>query len=174
MLILAIDFCSNLSVLRIIYLLKTLLNILRFVVPAILIVMIIMDVVKNVINPDEKEGVKKIKNRIIAAIIVFFIPTIINLVVNLINYIFDDKYDMDYKDTLCYTNATSDCLEKINDYINCSEYELDENDNTIRQKCLTYRTCNFYRVNSNCSITTIENSSCKQYNEDSSYNQFKK
>ena len=47
--------CDTLGFLQVMNLFKILLNILRFVVPIIVIVMLVMDLVKNVINPNEKE-----------------------------------------------------------------------------------------------------------------------
>lgn len=77
--------CLQPAILRIIYLVKIFLNIIRFGVPIVLIIKILIDVYKNVINPDSKgEIIKNIKNRIIAAIIVFLVPTIINFVMSVI------------------------------------------------------------------------------------------
>ncbi len=55
-------------------------DIIRIVVPIGLIVMTTVDVSKKVINPEDKDGQKKIMIRAIAALIVFFLPTIIDLV----------------------------------------------------------------------------------------------
>ena len=77
--------CDTLGFLQVMNLIKTLLNILRFVIPIIVILMLIMDLTKNVINPNEKEGMKKIVTRVSAAVIVFLVPTIINLIVYFIN-----------------------------------------------------------------------------------------
>ena len=86
--ILAGDFtgwCSETGVQNAFHLIKTVLEVLRIVVPIGLIVMTTLDIVKKVINPDEKDGQKKIMTRAIAAIIVFFIPTIITIVFRLID-----------------------------------------------------------------------------------------
>lgn len=64
---------------------KTCLNIIRFVVPIGLIIMTVLDVSKNVINPDDKDSMKKIGTRIVAAIIVFLVPTFVNLVMRLVD-----------------------------------------------------------------------------------------
>ncbi len=65
---------------------KTVLNILRIVVPIILIVMTTLDITKKVINPEDKDGQKKIMTRAIAALIVFLVPTIINLTLRVIDW----------------------------------------------------------------------------------------
>ena len=54
-------------------------NILQLIVPILLIIGITIQLIKLVSNPDEKGSPKKIINRIIAALIVFFIPMIIDV-----------------------------------------------------------------------------------------------
>ncbi len=55
-------------------------DIIRIVVPIGLIVMTSFDISKKVINPEDKDGQKKIMIRAIAALIVFLLPTILNIV----------------------------------------------------------------------------------------------
>lgn len=62
---------------------KVCLNVIRIAIPIILIVMTVLDVSKNVINPDEKDSMKKIGNRIIAAVVVFLVPTIVNIIIKI-------------------------------------------------------------------------------------------
>lgn len=162
--------CDTLGFLQVMNLIKTLLNILRFVIPIIVILMLIMDLTKNVINPNEKEGMKKIVTRVSAAVIVFLVPTIINLIVYFINMIFEDSMDTDYTNSTCYTNANSECIKNIEDYLNCDGV-VSEDD---RKKCLTYRQCNNYKLSSNCSLTTELNDDCNKYNTDSNYAKFRK
>ena len=64
---------------------KKILEVLRIIVPIALIVMTSLDVAKKVINPEEKEGQKKIINRAIAAVIVFLVPTIIRILLSIID-----------------------------------------------------------------------------------------
>lgn len=64
---------------------KLIINIIRWIVPIGLIVMTTIDVFKNVINPESKDGMKKIGTRIISAVIVFLVPFIFNLVLKLIS-----------------------------------------------------------------------------------------
>ena len=61
------------------------LKIIRWVVPIGLIFMTSLDVAKKVINPEDKDGMKKIMHRVAAALIVFLVPTMINLVLKLVN-----------------------------------------------------------------------------------------
>ena len=66
------------------------LDILRIVVPIGLIVMTTLDVMKKVINPEDKDGQKKIMIRAIAALIVFLIPTFIRIVFKIMDVDIDN------------------------------------------------------------------------------------
>ena len=81
-----IDWCSRAEVKGVFHMIREILNILRIVVPIGLIVMTTMDVVKKVINPDDKDGQKKIMIRAIAALIVFLIPTFIRITFKVIDW----------------------------------------------------------------------------------------
>lgn len=73
------DICSDLGVLRIMYMVKGFLTIIKVLVPFILIIMASIDIYKKVIKTSEKPF-KTILNRFIAAFCVFFVPTFINIV----------------------------------------------------------------------------------------------
>lgn len=64
---------------------KICLNVIRIAVPIILILMTVLDVSKNVINAEEKDSMKKIGTRLIAAVIVFLVPTIVNIIMGLVD-----------------------------------------------------------------------------------------
>jgi len=159
--------CDTLGFLRVMYLIKMLLNIVRYVVPIIVIAMIIFDLTKNVINPKEKEGMSKIIKRITAAVIVFLIPTIVNLLVAFINYLeLTDKSDTDYRGSACYTNGNIDCINKVNDYLNCEDVV----DTNSKKQCREYRRCNGYSLDNSCGIQTkVDDSKCKSINEKGQY-----
>ena len=62
---------------------------LEIVVPIILIVSLVKHLITCINNPDEKVNVKRIINSIGACIIVFFLPIIVNLIMNVVG----EKYD---------------------------------------------------------------------------------
>ena len=64
-------------------LIGTIVNIVRFIVPIGLVVMTTIDIFKKVINPDEKDGQKKILTRIISGLIVFFVPLMMRFIITL-------------------------------------------------------------------------------------------
>lgn len=79
------DWCAQPGVLKIFGLVKTLLNIIRIVVPLGLIVMTSLDLARKVMNPDDKDAQKKIMHRVIAAVVVFAAPLLVRVVLNLID-----------------------------------------------------------------------------------------
>lgn len=87
LLFLAKNPCEDLNVLRVVVVLKEVLKVVFLVVPIILIVLVIIDVVKNVIAKSEDDMKKNINlaiKRIIYAVAVFFVPTIVSIFMNAI------------------------------------------------------------------------------------------
>ena len=97
-----LEICEDPAILNLILFIKSLIEMISMVVPIILIVMVTIDLVKIMMgNSDKtiKSATKTMLNRIIAAVIVFFVPTIVNLV--LVN-VEEDKVEK----SACWTNAT--------------------------------------------------------------------
>ncbi len=157
--------CDNAGFLKAMSLVNTILTIIKFAIPLALIIWISVDLFKNMVNPDNKDGVKKIGIRLGAALIVFLVPTIVKGVLGLFDSVTGNT---DYKVSNCFTNANSDCLDKINTYLNCedSNYSDDE-----KKACLELRSCNSYKLDSSCNVTTdVNDSMCSQFNnKDGSY-----
>ena len=86
---------------------KIVLNAIRLIVPIGLIVMTVLDISKNVINPDEKDSMKKIGNRLIAAVIVFLVPTMVNIIMRLVDVALGAGTVDNNNNSLvdCWTNA---------------------------------------------------------------------
>ena len=85
--IFSFSWCSGQNSFRSFFqILKSILDILRIVVPIALIVMTSLDIAKKVINPEEKEGQNKIMTRAIAALIVFLVPTFIRITFKVIDW----------------------------------------------------------------------------------------
>ena len=78
--------CSDYGIANYIYMIKQALNIIHFVVPVILIVMAAIQLFKMVTSPDDPQGkkMKSLLNKFIAAVLVFFIPFIVDLAVGII------------------------------------------------------------------------------------------
>lgn len=118
-----IHICENVFYLRIIYYARLLLDIIRFVIPIILVVKLILDIYKGIINPNDKGELKKaIVEKITACIIVFLVPTLVSLVVSFVENIMETT--IDYKK--CYENATLDNINHIIEAELAKEKEKEE------------------------------------------------
>ena len=63
---------------------KKLLDFIQLIVPLILLVSLVVTFIQLISNPEEKKLKGKIQNQALAAIIVFFVPTILNAVMGLL------------------------------------------------------------------------------------------
>lgn len=102
-----LDACQHPTILRILYFVYLILDIVFIAVPIGLIIMLMVDFSKAVITGDEKEQIKSTKlvtNRIIYAVIIFVIPWIVNVLM-----IFMDTVELDiggdYR--VCITNVNA-------------------------------------------------------------------
>lgn len=101
-----IDICESSGFLQALLILKTIFTIVCLLVPIILIFTISMDVYKLVTNPgDTKKVFPVISKRLIAALIIFFVPAIINIVLHFMG----SGNDV----SRCYNNANSEYIEAV-------------------------------------------------------------
>ena len=77
--------------------LKKIFTIIQIAGPIILILALTMHITKLVANPDDKKTSKKIVNSIIATVLLFFIPFLVNLVMQLMG----ENYNV----SSCWNNA---------------------------------------------------------------------
>lgn len=74
------EFCNNASVLSMIRIFGVIIEIIKIVIPLLIIIFGMIDFGKVVISSDEKEinkSTSRIVKRIIAGVLIYFIPTII-------------------------------------------------------------------------------------------------
>ena len=101
-----LNVCENSNVLSAILLIKDIIDLISIIVPIILIIMMSIDIFKMVVGSDINDFSNKIKKIIIratAAVLVFFIPTLVNLLLSMLNR---DNYN----ESLCWVNATSESI----------------------------------------------------------------
>lgn len=102
--------CENPDILRLIYLSKKISSIIFIIIPIALIILIIMDLFKNVTNGDNDKTVKDnnkiVIKRLIYAVLLFFVPTIVSLIMNLLSLV---GLTSEYKE--CIDNATKEKIE---------------------------------------------------------------
>ena len=107
-------FCDNTLIIRFFYYIKLFLNLIRFLVPIGLIIKLSIDLYKNMFNTyDNKDNIiKKSGDRIIACIIIFCIPTFVNLILALLNHV-DINTGNDVSLATCYTEANIDLIRSL-------------------------------------------------------------
>lgn len=78
--------CKDYGLATYLHIVKEALNLIHFVVPIILIIMLAVDFAKMVISPDDpqKKKSKSIINKFISAVLIFFIPLIVNVIFSFI------------------------------------------------------------------------------------------
>ena len=74
------DACSDYALANILSLTQLAFNIICIAVPIILIFSLILTIIKVITDPDQKHFIRKIISQIAAAIIVFLLPTLVNLI----------------------------------------------------------------------------------------------
>ena len=80
------DWCHDGSgIIKAFSFIKNILNIIRWVVPIGLIGFTTYEMIKKVIDPDNKDSMKHVVNRTIAAIVVFFVPLIVKFTLKIID-----------------------------------------------------------------------------------------
>jgi len=123
-----LDFCTEPSVLKVLLFIKTILKYVFVIVPIGVMLMTSFDLFKNVIAPKEddmKKNVSIVIKRFIYCIVIFFVPTIVNLVLNIVN------------DTLETSYSYLDCLENtknIEYYEKLATEEKKREDEEIKRK----------------------------------------
>lgn len=98
--------CENSDVLKVLYFIGQILKIMFFIVPILLILLLVIDFVKNVIanNADNmQKNFNLALKRIIMTVCLFFVPTIVNFLIVLV-----DAGDIGYAD--CIVNANLDTI----------------------------------------------------------------
>ena len=101
--------CQNPDVLRIVYLATKLLDIVTIILPICLIVLILIDLIKMIIAGDDKQSknVKAIIRRIVFSMLIFFVPTIVSVIMNLVS---NSGTTADGSYTLCFENANKTAI----------------------------------------------------------------
>lgn len=108
--------CNDATLLRIIFLIKQIIKIMCIVIPIFLIILITIDLYKNVVASNDNEQNKNVKiivRRIIYSIAIFFVPAIINLTMNIV----DKATDGNNKEGVaeCWKKATAENVKVCNE-----------------------------------------------------------
>ena len=123
--------CTNPDVLKVIFFIKQLLDILFFIVPIGLIVMLGIDFFKNVAAAKEDDMKKNLSiaiKRLIYCVCIFFIPTVVNLLTKIIS---DSLEDTSINYAECLVNANSDKINQLIDTEAQTALEKAKSDKTM-------------------------------------------
>lgn len=89
--------CTDYGLVSIIDVTRKIFQLIQLIVPIILILMLTIQFVKMVMNPEDKKGLKSIINKFLAAVICFFLPMFCDVVVGLL--------PSNFKLASCWENA---------------------------------------------------------------------
>ena len=76
--------CNSAVLAGILSIVKRIMLIIQIAVPLLLIISVIIGFAQLMASPDDQKAPKKLINKFIAAVIVFFIPVFVNLTINLV------------------------------------------------------------------------------------------
>lgn len=76
--------CSNYAMVGVLDIGRKLVNLIQLFAPLVLMGTSIFQLVKMIINPDDKKGLKSISNKLIAAVIIFFIPIVFDISIGIL------------------------------------------------------------------------------------------
>lgn len=113
------DACTNPDILRIIYFIKILIEIIMFIVPIGLIIMGLIDFSKSVVTNDENARKKNLNlfiKRVIFAVLLFAMPWIVRTFMHLLS---TTGLDSDF--VTCYENANSEKIKELDEISKAEE-----------------------------------------------------
>ena len=76
--------CSSFAIANVLDVTRKVFSIIQIIAPIVLIVMATIQFALMTINPDQKDGNKKILNKFLAAIIIFLLPTFIDIIMGMV------------------------------------------------------------------------------------------
>lgn len=124
--------CADYTLATILSIVKRALTLIQIIVPIILILSGIMQFTKLMLNPDkDKKGPKVFFNSILAAAIIFFLPLIINLTMNIININYEAGI---VKDDTITAFDISNCWEAVDQMQNEMDSAKETTSSTIKEE----------------------------------------
>lgn len=118
--------CNDITILNILTILKSIIRIIKIAVPVILVIFVMIDIVKTIASPDAetKKMTKSISKRLIAAAVIFLIPTIIDFGLG-----FVPNGNGNFLD--CYNNASKENVIKLS--VDNSNVELENMNRAMKE-----------------------------------------
>ena len=172
--------CSNYGLARLLSIYNNIMGLIHIFVPIILIVMLTVNLAQLMMKPDDEKLPKKPLPKVIAAILVFFLPTIVNVVLGLLPNNFDlygclnaaKKADSIAKNNqTIYVSVNDEKKKQL--IINPSEYEKGKkqtNNNTNNNKNNTNNNSNNNNSNNNSNNSNNNNNNNNSNNNSNNNN----
>ncbi len=126
--------CSDYGIAMYLYIMKNALTIIQIVIPILLLVMATIQMIKMMASPDDKKSPKALLNKFIAALVVFFIPLIVNVVLSIIPDSFELSACWESAEGIAKTmnsNVKYDVIskkDKRKKVIDISKYKISDSD----------------------------------------------
>lgn len=116
--------CNDYALSHVLYIFRMIMELIQIIVPILLIVSVIYNLIKLIINPDEKKNKKSILNRFYAAVIIFFIPLLVNVTINMVDsnssfiacYKYSKIVNVNFSSTNYISTSDGDAKKVIHDY----------------------------------------------------------
>ena len=81
--------CNDYTLARSLYIFNNIIDLIHILIPIILILMITVNIYQLMSNPEEEKLKKKLLNKVIATVIIFLMPTFVNVVLSIIPNSYD-------------------------------------------------------------------------------------
>ena len=89
--------CSDPALSATLKITKSMISLIGMIAPIVLLTISVINIIRLVINPDEKKNISKIKNSLIAAVVIFMVPVLVNVVMQML--------DENFTVTSCWNSA---------------------------------------------------------------------
>lgn len=76
--------CSDYGIASVISISRNIVSLIQIIVPIILLVMVTFDLIMMMQNPEKKNGIKTLSNKFMAALVVFFIPMLVDVTLSML------------------------------------------------------------------------------------------
>ena len=97
--------CSDVALQNVLSTIKNILELIQIIAPILLLIMTAIHLTNLMRDPDDKKKLKKVQNSALAAIIIFFIPVIVNVVM----YMLDDTFTV----SSCWLTLIFQSIQKL-------------------------------------------------------------
>jgi len=131
--------CNDYTLARSLSIFNNIIELIHIIIPIILILMITVNIFQLLSDPDEKKSKKKLLNKVIATVIIFMIPTLVNAVLGLLPNSYDLYGCLQESKRLKMTNPNDITYKEIDEdnkkqvISNPNDYEKGQKNNNNQQ-----------------------------------------